>query len=458
MAISYSNRNKVLSVFGLIMINVIAVDSLRSLPISAEYGFSLVFYYLIGGLFFLIPVALVAAELATGWPEAGGIYVWVRTAFGKRWGFLVIWFQWLYNIVWFPTIMSLLAATIAYLFEPSLATNKWYIWTTVVILFWAATLANWFGMKLSSLLSTIATLIGTLLPIIFIVILGVIWFLQGHPIAIKPSWHSFLPDLSHINHLALLSSVLFGLLGLEMSAVHAGEVKNPRRDYPRALFISVLIILSTLILGSLAIAMVVPQAKLDLASGLMESFSIFFDAYHLQWMVPIIAILIILGGFGTVSAWVIGPTKGVMIAADDGSAPRFLAATNARKVPTVVLITQGIIFTILSSLFIFMPNINTAFGLLSQMTGEIAILVYLLLFATAIRLRYKQPDTPRKYRVPGGNLGMWLVAGSGMLLAAFVFILGLFPPSQLAVGSIFTYETILIGGIIIICLPVLFKK
>ena len=97
---------KTLSVTSLVMINVIAIDSLRTLPMGAEYGFSLVFYYLLAAITFFMPVALVAAELATGWPETGGVYVWVREAFGKKIGFITIWLQWFYNICWYPTIMA----------------------------------------------------------------------------------------------------------------------------------------------------------------------------------------------------------------------------------------------------------------------------------------------------------------------------------------------------------------
>ena len=72
-------------------------------------------------MFFFIPLALVAAELATGWPRAGGLYVWVKQAFGDRSGFLAVWFEWIENIVWFPTVLSFVAATLAYVIDPSLA-------------------------------------------------------------------------------------------------------------------------------------------------------------------------------------------------------------------------------------------------------------------------------------------------------------------------------------------------
>lgn len=451
-----SNNKKVLGLFTLVMINVLAVDSLRSLSIGAEYGFSIVFFYLIGAICFLIPVALVAAEMATGWPEAGGIYIWLREAFGKRWGFFIIWLQWLYNVVWYPTIMSLMAATVAFLFKPELATNKWYMWCVVMVLFWLATFANWFGMRLSGWISTIATLFGTLLPFAFIIGLVVVWLVQGKPSAISFTWSSFLPDLSNINSLALLSSVLFGLIGLEMSAVHAGDVKDPKRDYPRALFISAAIILVTLILGSLAVAVVIPQAKIQLASGLMDSFSIFFNAFNMPWMVPVIAALIILGGMGGVAAWIIGPTKGIMIAAADDSAPKFLAKQNNYGAPSTTLIAQGIIFTLLSTLFIFMPSVNAAFNLLSVMTSQLGVMVYLLIFAAAIRLRYKYPNVERKYKVPGGNLVMWLIGLVGIITCLIVFVLGFLPPSQIDVGSVSVYEMLLIGGTVLICIPPFF--
>jgi putative glutamate/gamma-aminobutyrate antiporter len=455
---SIITSGKTLTVFSLIMINVIAVDSLRALPINALYGFSLVFYYLIGGIFFLIPTALVAAELATGWPATGGIYVWLREAFGKRAGFIIIWLQWLYNIVWYPTIMSFLAATLTYIFAPELATNKAYMVTMVLLMFWGATFANWYGMRVSSWVSTIAALVGTLLPMLFMIVLVSIWLFNGRPSNIDFTWNSFMPKVNSVNDLALLTMVLFSLIGMEMSAVHAGDVKDPQRSYPRALFISAALIIVSLTLASLAISIVIPLAKIQLASGLMDSFSIFFTSFHMPWMIPFIVIFIILGGFGAVSAWVIGPTKGLMIAAADGAAPKFFEAKNKHDVPTRILVLQGVITTILSSAFIFMPTINSAFSLLSAITGQVAIIVYLGIFAAVIKLRYSKPNVKRAYRIPGGKVGLWIVAGLGFILCAIVLVLGFFPPSQIPIGNVYVYETLLIGGVVLICgLPLLYR-
>ena len=445
-------KRKVLNVFSLVMINVIAVDSLRSLPVSAEYGFSLVFFYILGGLFFFIPTALVAAELATGWPQTGGIYIWLREAFGKKSGFLIIWLQWLYNVVWYPTIMSFLAATLCYIFAPELATNKAYMLTMILLLFWGATFANWFGIQISSWISTVAALIGTLLPMLLIIVLAVCWLVAGHPIQIHFTSHEFFPTMNP-GSLGLLTVVLFGLIGIEMSAVHAGDVRNPQKDYPKALFISAILIIFTLVFGALAIAMVVPAKSIQLASGLMDAFQAFFQTFHMPWMTPVIAVLIIVGGLGTVSAWVIGPTKGLMIAAEDGAAPSFFKGTNKYAVPTKILVLQGAIMTVLSLFFVLMPNINTAFSLLSTMTGQVALLVYVGIFSAAIRLRFTKPEAPRAYRIPGGKVGMCVVAGFGILTSLTIFAFGFFPPSQIALGSTKIYEFVLISGVILICIP-----
>ena len=451
---------KVLKTFQLVMINVIAVDSLRTLPFSAELGFSLVFFYLLAGLCFFIPSALVSAELGTGWPSTGGIYVWVREAFGKRLSLCIIWLNWIYNVVWYPTILALIAGTITYFFNPEFAQNKLYMASMILVLFWSATIVNLFGMKLSSFISSLGAVIGTILPMLFIIILGFIWFGGKELNQIDFSWHAFFPDLTHTGNLPILSTVLFGLLGLEMSATHAAEMKNPKKDYPKAIFISASIILTTIILSSLAIAIVVPHQKLNLVTGILQAFFIFFQDYHMTWMGPIVAAVVILGGLSSVSAWIIGPTKGLMVAAKDGSFPPFIGKKNTHGAPSNVLIFQGIIVSILCLVFVLMPTVNSSFWLLSQITAQLALIVYLALFASGIRLRYKKGNIHRTFSIPGGKFfGIWAIGMLGILSCIIVFCLGFIPPTQVGIGDVFIYELVLIGSIVIATiLPLFFQS
>lgn len=442
---------RVLSVFSLVMINVIAVDSLRTLPISAKLGIHLAFYYFVAAVAFFIPVALVAAELATAYPKTGGIYVWVREAFGRRVAFITIWLQWIYNVVWYPTIMAFITATIAYLFDPNLANHKLYLLTTTVTLFWIFTMLNCLGMKASSILSTIGAIVGTLLPMIGIIILGIIWLIQGKPVEINFN-NSWIPDFSKLNTLPLFSIVLFGLLGMEMSAVHAEEVKNPQRDYPRALLYSTIIIFLTLVLGSLAIVIVVSDSKLSIVSGLIGAFSFFFEAYNLTWMLPITALLIVIGGLCSVSAWIIGPSKGLLIAAHDKCIPKSFTRTNSHGVPVVILIAQGVIFTLLSSVYVLFDSVNAAYWVLSDLCAQMALLVYILMFAAAIKLRYTSSHEFGAYKVPGKNWVMWLVAGLGIICCTLTILIGFIPPEQIPIENISSFEVFLVGGLLIFVL------
>ena len=442
------SSKRILSVFSLVMINVIAVDSLRTLPISAMLGCSLISYYIVAAFAFFIPVALVAAELATAYPNTGGIYIWVREAFGRRAAFITIWLQWIYNVVWYPTILAFIAATLAYLFSPALANHKVYLLTTIISLFWFFTVLNCFGMKVSSIVSTLGAIFGTILPMLGIAILGLVWIIQGRPLAIITPIE-WLPDFSAFGNLSLFSVVLFGLLGMEMSAIHAEEVKNPQRDYPRALLYSTLIIFSTLVCGSLAIVIMVPQESLSVVSGLIDACDIFFKAYNMPWMTSVTAMLIILGGVSGLSAWIIGPTKGLLVAAHDGCIPEAFTRTNQHGAPTNILILQGIIFTLLSTLFVLVDTISAAYWILSALCAQMALLAYMMMFSAAIKLRYSQPDQPRAYRVPGGKAGMWLVSGTGLTCCLLAILIGFVPPTQIPIDNIAFFEAFLCGGLVI---------
>lgn len=456
MANLQKKQNKILSVFSLVMINIIAVDSLRSLPFSAKLGPSLIIYYLLGAVLFLIPVALITAELATAWPKRGGIYIWVREAFGVNWGFVVVWLQWVFNIVWYPTILGLVAAIIAEVTQPELANSNYFVFGVVIIVFWSSTLINCFGMRLSSWVSTFGSIFGTLFPMLLIIALGACWLLQGEPVQI--SMTDIMPRFSNIRDVVLVTGVLFGLMGLEMSSVHAQEVKNPTRDYPRALLISCLIIIVSLILSSLAVAVAVPAQDLNLVTGLLQAFNLFFIKFNMPYATPIIAVIMIIGAIGQVATWVIGPTKGLLAAAEDGVLPKWLCVTNKYDVPVAILVTQALIVTILSSIYIFLDSVETSYWILTALASILALVMYIIVFAAAGALRFVKANVVRPYKVPGNNWGIIFICAVGTITCVFATVLSFIPPSQINIGNVFNYECILIGGCLVFFLPALLIK
>lgn len=430
------------------MINVIAVDSIRTLPFSGQYGLSVIIYYALAAIGFFIPAALVSAELATGWPKTGGVYIWVREAFGRLIGFITIWLQWLYNICWYPTILALVAATLAYIINKHLVDSTTYVLSTVMIIFWGATIINCFGMKISSRVINAAAIVGTIFPMFLIAILGLVWIVMGYPVHFTESWANTIPDFSNLHNLVLLTSILYGLIGMELAAMHAQDAKNPKKDYPKVMLIAGTIVLASLILGSLAVAAVVPHKNLTLVDGVLKAFDLFFKAFHIGWMMPIIALAIAFGAIGGVSAWLIGPSRGLQVAAEDGSLPALFSYCNRFGAPVVMLLVQGIIFTGLCSVFLLMPSINSSFWILTDMTAQLALLVYIAMFAAAIYLRYKFPNVERTFTIPGGKLGVWITGLMGIGSCLFAIAIGFLPPSQFETGDIITYELILWGGMI----------
>ena len=446
------NVTRTITVFTLAMINVAAIGSVKNWPVTAEYGLSAIVYLLIAALIFFLPVSLVAAELATGWPENGGVFVWVKEAFGHRTGFLAIWLLWAENVIWYPTILSFFAATVAYIFDPGLATNTTYTLCVILAAFWVATLANLLGMRTSSWISSVGVVVGTFIPGCLIILLGLTWYFSGQSLQIAFTWKNMIPQLGSIDQIVFFTGVILSLCGMEMSAVHARDVKHPQKDYPKAILLSGAIIIVLSILGVLTIASVIPQKEISLTAGPMQAFSYFVNAYGLKWLTPYIAALIAVGAFGSMSTWIVGPTKGLLAAAKDGDLPPFFRKVNKNGMPTPLLITQAIIVTLISFVFILMPTVSSAFWILFAIAAQLYLIMYLLLFAAAIKLRYTRPEVARPYQIPGGKPGLWIVSGAGILSSLFAITVGFFPPSQIQTGNILFYELFLVIGGILACL------
>lgn len=436
----------------LAMMNVAAIGSLKNWPIVAEYGLASLLLFLLATLIFFIPSALVSAELATGWPKMGGVYVWVKEAFGHRTGFLAIWLLWVQNVVWYPTSLAFIAGVAAYIIDPGLAGNKFYTLGIIIPVFWIVTLLNFCGMRISGWISSFGVIVGNFLPGIIIIALGALWFFQGKPLEISFDQAHVLPSFSNLEQLVFFSGIILSLCAIEMTAVHAKDVENPQKNYPRAILVSSLIIIGSSILGVLAISAVVPQKEISLLAGSMQAIYALFENYHLKSLIPLMAFLIIIGALASLSTWVAGPSKGLLAAAKEGDLPPLFRKINKKGMPVSLLTMQAIMMSLLSLMFILMPTVNAAFWILTALVAQAYLVMYLLMFAAAIKLRYTKAHVLRPYRIPGGKIGIWLVAGSGILSSLFAIIISFFPPDQISIGGSTFYFTFLISGLCLICL------
>ena len=335
-----------MGVFTLAMINVSAIVSLRGMPAESTYGLSSVFYYIFAAVFFLVPVSLVAAELTTGWPQKGGVYRWVGEAFGKKWGFLAIWLQWIESTIWFPTVLTFAAVSLAFMgpgqrWDEALAANKWYVLIVVLCVYWAATLLNLRGMKTSAGVTKWGTIIGTIIPGAILILLGLGYWAGGNPILLDMSWDKLVPDMSNFNNLVLAASIFLFYAGMEMSAVHVKDVNNPGRNYPLAILISAIITVLIFVLGTLAIGFIIPNSQINLVQSLLITYDSYFSFFGLGWMNWILALALAIGVLAQVTAWVGGPSKGLYQVGLAGNLPPVMQKRNKNNVQMGILFYPG---------------------------------------------------------------------------------------------------------------------
>ena len=409
-----------------------------------------IFYYLFAAVVFLIPVSLVAAELATGWPEKGGVFRWVGEAFGPRIAFLAMFMLWIEVTVWFPTALTFGAVSLAFIgpdqkWDQALSANNMFVLAIVLAIYWLATFIAFRGVEAFAKVSKWGGIIGTIIPAAILIVLGFAYLFGGGAPQIQLSWHDVLPDFTNFNNVVLAASIFLFYAGMEMNAIHVKDVDNPTRNYPIAILIAALGTVAIFVLGTLAIAFIIPHSAINLTQSLLVAYGDMFRWAGLGWLAPVVAIALAIGVLAGVVTWVAGPSSGLLTVAKAGYLPRFWQKTNKHGMATHILLVQAILVSALSIMFVVLPSVQAAYQILSQLTVILYLVMYLLMFAAAIYLRYSQPNRPRPYRIPGGDAGMWLIGGLGFLGSLLAFVLSFIPPSQISVGSPATYVEILIG-------------
>ncbi len=449
-----------LGVMTLAIMNVAAVVSLRGLPAESVYGLSSAFYYLFAAVVFLIPTALVAAELAAMFAQKqGGVFRWVGEAMGSRMGFLAIWLQWIESTIWYPTVLTFGAVSIAFIgldhtMDMKLASNAVFTLVVVLVIYWTATFISLKGLGWVGKISKIGAIVGTIIPAGLLLVLAVLYLANGGQSHLDMT-QSFFPDLTKFDNLVLASSIFLFYAGLEMSGIHVMDVKDPGKNYPKAIIIGALIIVCIFVLGTFAISVITPIKDVSLTQSLLISFDNYFDFLKVSWAAPIIAICLMFGVLAGVLTWVAGPSKGIFIVGKAGYLPPVFQKTNKIGVQKNILYIQGSIVTILSLLFVVMPSVQSFYQILSQLTVLLYLIMYMLMFSSAIILRYKLPKAERPFRIgKSGNLMMWLIGGLGFLGSLLAFVLSFVPPSQIETGNNTVWFGVLIfGALLVVVIP-----
>ncbi|UGT53146.1 APC family permease [Nocardia asteroides] len=450
-----ATTTKYLSWVTLALMTTSSVASLRSAPTMAVYGLACVFLYVIPAILFLLPTSLVAAELASGWE--GGVYKWVGDGLNKPLGFLAVWCQFAMTIFYYPSLLAYVASTFAYIIHPSLASNGLYVAIVIITVYWAGVYVSSQGTKTVAGLSSMGLVIGTLIPGTVLVVLGLVFLAQGNPSAAPMDSSHLLPAWTGLASLVLIVNNFLSYAGMEMNAVHVSSLKNPAKEFPKAMFLAMGLVLVIFILPALAISWVVPSASLSLTAGVMQAFDGFFSHFGVGFLTPIVGIALVAAALGGMLTWLAGPSKGLLlIGRSEGYLPPVLTKLNKHGVQQNMLVAQGVFTTLIALLYAFIPNVSSAYWILSVITTQVYLIMYVLMFAAAAKLRRDDPDHPRGYRAPA--LLALCALGAASSIAAFA--IGFVPPSQFGAGSPWVYVLIVGGGmgIVGLLIPYLFYR
>jgi putative glutamate/gamma-aminobutyrate antiporter len=402
---------------------------------------------------------MVAAELAAMFStKQGGVFRWVGEAFGARAGFLAIWLQWIQSTIWYPTVLTFGAVSIAFIgFNPTadaaLASNRFFTLVVVLAIYWIATFISLRGIGWVGKVSKWGGIIGTIIPAALLIVLAIVYLATGGHNNLN-THESFFPDLTSFDNLVLASSIFLFYAGMEMMGIHVMDVDKPARNYPRAIIIGSLITVLIFILGTFALGIIVPAKEMSLTQTLLIGFDGYFKFLKMSWMGPIIAIALVFGVLAGVLTWVSGPSKGIFTVGRAGYLPPFFQRTNSQGVQRNILLVQGVIVTILGMLFVVMPSVQSFYQILSQLTVLLYLIMYMMMFAAAITLRYRRPNLERPFRLGRGNGLMWILAGLGFCGSLLAFVLSFIPPSQIATGNKSVWFMVLIiGAIVVVVIP-----
>ena len=458
---------RTLSFFGFFAITASMVMTVYEYPSFASSGFQLVFFLIVGGLLWFLPVAMCAAEMATvkGW-ESGGIFSWVGNTLGRRWGFAALFFQWFQITVGFVTMAFFILAALAYVFHwDALYNNPLVMFFGVAAIVWLLTLTQLGGTKYTARISKIGFVGGIIVPVLVLLVGLIIYFATGGISQIKMDVTTFVPDFTKVDTLVIFASFILAYMGVEASASHVNELKNPNRNYPLAMIVLAIITIALDALGGLAVATTLPASTLDgnLSFGVIEAFRAIFVQHispALGWVVFVVALLLALGVLAEISAWIVGPSRALLDTAHDGILPPSFKKTNKNGVSVKTVVIQAVIVTVwdavLCGSIALSGGSSSSVGYLTAigLTVVIYLVGYVLFFLGYFMLIFKKKNLQRSFQLPGGTPFKAIVAGVGLIMTVATLVISFFPSSSLDAQANMVYQTVLgVAFVVSIVIP-----
>ncbi|NIB40077.1 APC family permease [Pseudomaricurvus alkylphenolicus] len=420
-------HRKTLGQKDMVLFTVSAILLLDTLAAAASVGASAITWWLLLGIIFLAPFALICAEMGCAYPEQGGIYAWVRDAFGRRWASRATWGYWVNTAVWVPAIYILFAGIYKQLFDPDLSLVGQI--TIGIVLTWVAVAVNVITLNVGKWIPNLGAILKV---VIFVaIVIGGFLYTQNHGMANPLTFETLKPDWG--SSLQYIPAIIYGMLGFELVSAGSDEMKNPARDVPRSIFISAIVIIALYVLGTTAVLAAIPSADINLVEGLMDTLNLFFGGSDTGKLFALtLGVAALFTFFSNGVTWAMGCNRAAAEAANEGELPRFFGIeSKTRGTPVGAAILMGIVSTLTLSLYGFMAGSNEdLFWSLFAFSAVIFLLPYQGMLLAFVKMRITDPEHPRPYKIPGGLLTARILAYTCMAVLALSIVLFVYTPGE----------------------------
>lgn len=374
-----SQLKKALNLRDLVLLNVATIIGLSSLTQAAQFGWSSLVLWILAAVFFLIPSSFMVIDLNSRVQGFGGFYLWVKTAFGERHGFLAAWCYWLSAIVWFPTVLFTIALSTLYIFGDQwlhLKDNFWFASLLSLGMLWLTVLLNVIGLKFGKWIQNIGAIS---LWILFALLAAA----SIYHLITKGSSHdilatSFFPDFTNLGLLPFFAAITFSFGGLELSSVMSTEMKDAKKIMTKAVYFSALIVLALYTIGTFSLLIAIPEGEVGIIDGIAQNFYVLSNQLDWPLLGPFGALLVALGTLGLFAAWMNGNARLPFAIGIDNYLPPILGKVHSKYgTPYIALLVQGVLVSILLLIAVSGTKIQEAYSLLYDMS----VLLYFIPFA-----------------------------------------------------------------------------
>lgn len=447
---------KKIGLWDLVFMNVSALFGIRWIAKSTASSFGLglgsIPTWIIFAFVFFVPGALICAELASTYPRDGGLYEWVKEAYGEKWGFMVSWLNWTAKIFWYSSFLTFFTVNISFaLGRPDLSENKMFVLILSLIVFWILSLISTKGMSFAKIFTNLGALGSTIPAALLIIMAFISVFIFKNKSASTYTVQTLTPNLN-MDSFASISSVMFALAGAEITANFVTEVDDPKTTFPKSILLAASIVGGLYVLGSIAITIILPADKITASQGILIALDTVAKSMNIgSWFIKIVAIAIATSVFGTMILYITSPIKMLFGSVQKGVFSEKLTRLNKENIPVNAVILQAILVSVILLGTNLLPSVDSIYNILLTMTALTSLFPYVLLFSSYIKLRKERKNEIRPYEMCKNNKTSIFIA-SIVLWACILGIVFSAAPVMNTLKENIVYEVEMIGGAVIVFL------